>query len=179
MRRGELLALRWLNVNFDEETLRVEQSLEETKTGLRFKGPKTKHGRRVIGLPSSVIAELRLHWKQQQEHRLQLGMGKTPNDGLVFPRWDGSPRSPNSVTKEWIRTLRRAGLPMVSLHSLRHSHASQLVASGMDVLTISRRLGHGSPSITLDVYAHRFRNKDKEAAALMEKAYGMVPTEQS
>lgn len=172
MRRGELLALRWRDVDLDGATLRVEQSLEETKAGLRLKEPKTKHGRRTIALAPSVVAELRSHWKQQQEQRLRFGMGKTPDDGLVLPRWDGSPRSPNGTTKEWIRALRELNLPRITLHSLRHTHASQLIASGMDVLTISRRLGHGSPTITLGVYAHRFRNKDKEAAQLMEAAFG-------
>jgi integrase len=66
MRRGELLALRWSDINFDDATLRVEQSLEETKAGVRFKEPKTRHGRRTIGLATSVVAELRSHWKQQQ-----------------------------------------------------------------------------------------------------------------
>ena len=71
----------------------------------------------------------------------------------------GSPRSPNSVTKAWLRALRAMGLPLVTLHAFRHTHASQLIASGMDVVTISQRLGHGSPTITLSVYAHRFRNR--------------------
>ncbi|MGA8320353.1 MAG: tyrosine-type recombinase/integrase [Xanthobacteraceae bacterium] len=75
-------------------------------------------------------------------------MGKTPDDGLVLARWDGTPRSPNNTTKDWTRTLADLKLPVVSLHALRHTHASQLIASGMDVLTISRRLGHSSPTIT-------------------------------
>jgi integrase len=174
MRRGELLALRWCDINFDEASLRVERSLEETKAGLHFKPPKTKAGRRTIGLPSSVVAELRAHWKEHQELRLRFGMGKAPDDALVFPRRDGSPRSPNGTTKEWLRALRELKLPEVTLHALRHTHASQLIASGMDVLTISRRLGHGSPTITLGVYAHLFRNNDREAARLMEAAYGAI-----
>jgi integrase len=177
MRRGELLALRWRDIDLDGAKVRVEQSLEQTKSGLRFKAPKTKHGRRTIALPPFVIAELRQHWKQQQEQRLRLGMGKTPDDGLVLARWDGKPRSPNSVTKDWTRTLAEFGLPAVSLHALRHTHASQLIDSGMDVLTISRRLGHGSPTITLNVYAHRFRNKDEQAAQVVEAAFGGVLTE--
>lgn len=177
MRRGELLALRWCDVNLDDATLRVEQSLEETKTGLRFEPPKTKHGRRTIGLPPSVVAEPRSHWKEQQENRLRLAIGKAPHDAPVFPRWDGSPRNPSGTTKEWLRALREIQLPMVSLHALRHTHVSQLIVSGAYVLTISRRLGHGSPTITLSVYAHRFRNKDKEAAEQMEAAYGSALTE--
>jgi integrase len=178
MRRGELLALRWRDVDLDGATLRVEQSIEQTKSGgLRFKAPKTKHGRRIIALAASVVAELRLHWKRQQEQRLRLGMGKTPDDGLVLSRWGGAPRSPNSVTKEWSRALAELGLPAVSLHALRHTHASQLIDSGMDVVTISRRLGHSSPTITLNVYAHRFRNKDEQAAQVIEAAFGRTLTE--
>jgi integrase len=73
MRRGELLALRWCNVDLDAGRIQVERSLEQTKAGLRIKEPKTKHGRRGIRVPPSVVAELRVHWAQQQEHRLKLG----------------------------------------------------------------------------------------------------------
>ena len=119
---------------------------------------------------------MRLHWKQQQqEQRLRLGTGKIPDDGLVLPRWDGSPRSPNSVTKEWIRAVRELKLPSISLHALRHTHASQLIASGMDVLTIS--IGHGSPTITLGVYGHLFSNTDERAAQIIEAAFGKTLTE--
>jgi integrase len=178
MRRGELLALRWSDVDLDGGKLRVEQSLEQTKLGgLRFKAPKTKHGRRTIGLPASVVTELRAHWKRQQEQRLRLGVGKTPKDGLALPSWDGSPRSPNSTTKEWSRALAELRLPKVSLHALRHTHASQLIASGMDVLTISRRLGHSSPTITLGVYGHLFNNSDDRAVQVMEAAFGKALTE--
>ena len=94
MRRGELLGLRWQDVDLNSGTLRVVQSLEQTKAGLRFKAPKTKHGRRTITLPPSIVAELRTHWKAQQEQRLALGLGKAPETALVFPTWDGKPRSP-------------------------------------------------------------------------------------
>jgi integrase len=178
MRRGELLALRWRDVDLDGGKLRVEQSLEQTKVGgLRFKAPKTKHGRRTVTLPASVVSELRGHWKAQQEHRLKLGTGKAPDDALVFANWDGTPRSPNATTKEWRRTLAVLDLPAVSLHALRHTHASQLIASGMDVLTISRRLGHGSPTITLGVYGHLFSNTDDRAAQVIEAAFGSAISE--
>lgn len=175
MRRGELLALRWSDVDLDGAKLTVEQSIEQTKAGgLRFKSPKTKHGRRAIGLPASVIGELRQHRKEQLEQRLRLGMGKMPDDALVLATWEGKPRSPNSTTKEWTRALAELKLPKVSLHALRHTHASQLIASGMDVLTISRRLGHSSPTITLNVYGHKFHNTDERAAQLMEAAFGAI-----
>lgn len=172
MRRGELLALRWCDVDLDGAFLRVEQSLEQTKAGLRIKSPKTKFGRRRITLPASAVAVLRDHWKAQQEIRLRLGAGKAPTDSLVFATWDGKPRSPNSLTKEWNTAIKTSGLPRVTLHSLRHTHASHLIASGLDVLAISRRLGHGSPTVTLNVYGHLFPQADDRAAAAIEATFG-------
>jgi integrase len=169
LRRGELLALRWQDVDLDAGTLRVEQALEQTQRGgLVFKAPKTRHGRRTVTLAPSTIAVLREHWKAQQEQRLALGLGKAPVDTLVFTSWDGSPYLPATLTLQWRRAMQMAGL-QATLHSLRHTHASTLIAAGLDVLTISRRLGHGSPAITLNVYGHLFKPDDR-AAAIMEKA---------
>lgn len=169
MRRGELLALRWQDVDLDGAALQVERSLEQTKRGgLVFKAPKTRYGRRRITLPASTVAELRTHWKAQQERRLALGLGKAPESALVFSAWDGSTRSPNALTKEWSKAMDAAKIS-ATLHSLRHTHASTLIASGLDVLTISRRLGHGSPAITLSVYGHLFKTDDR-AAQIMEAA---------
>jgi integrase len=109
---------------------------------------------------------------------LKLGQGRPPDDALVFGMWDGQPRSPNAVTKEWARKVAQFNLPRVSLHALRHTHSSQLIASGMDVLTISRRLGHGSPTITLGVYGHLFSNSDDRAAQVMQVAFAAAGTEQ-
>lgn len=167
MRRGELLALRWQDCDLDGATLKVERALEQTKRGgLVFKPPKTRYGRRTISLPPSTVTELRVHRKSQAEQRLALGLGKAPEDSLVFATWDGSTRSPNALTKEWALAMKAAGIK-ATFHSLRHTHASTLIASGLDVLTISRRLGHGSPAITLGVYGHLFKPDDR-AAAIME-----------
>lgn len=155
MRRGELLALRWQDVDLDGARITVARSLEQTKAGgLRFKEPKTRHGRRTITLPPSAVLELRAHWKAIQELRLALGVGKSPPESLLFSDLDCNPRKPNAVTKEWNRTVGLAKQPQATLHSLRHTHASHLIAAGLDILTISRRLGHGSPAITLSVYGH-------------------------
>jgi len=177
MRRGELLALRWKDVDLDASRLRVEHALEQTKGGLRFKEPKTKHGRRSISLPASIVTELRAHRRRQAEQRMALGLGKDPADALVFRHFDGSPLLPHSITTLWRRTAADLALPGVTLHAWRHTHASQLIASGMDVLTISRRLGHGSASITLNVYGHLFHASDDRAAAVFESAFGGVLTE--
>jgi integrase len=124
-----------------------------------------------------VVAELRAHWTRQQEQRLALGQGRAGDDALILAKWDGTPMSPNATTTEWARALTKLKLPLVSLHALRHTHVSQLIASGMDVLTVSRRLGHGSPTITLGVYGHLFSNSDDKAAQVIEAAFGKVLTE--
>ena len=171
MRRGELLALRWKDVDLDgaKPALRVEQALEETaKLGLQFKSPKTKHGRRTITLPTSVVAVLREHLKATLERRLMLGQGKIDmGDLLVFATWDNKIQSPNGMSKKWRKAVHAAKLK-ATFHSLRHTHASSLIAAGVDVLSISRRLGHGSPAITLGVYGHLFKPDDRAATAIDE-----------
>jgi integrase len=169
LRRSELLALRWQDVDLDGATLRVEQALEQNQRGgLVFKAPKTRHGRRTVTLAPSTVAVLREHRKVQQEQRLFFGLGKPPADALVFTSWDGSPYLPATLTLQWRRAMQRADLK-ATFHSLRHTHASTLIASGLDVLTISRRLGHGSPVLTLGTYGHLFKTDDR-AAAIMEAA---------
>ncbi|MBL8704247.1 MAG: site-specific integrase [Rhodospirillales bacterium] len=179
-RRGELLALRWGDVDWKAGAIRVERSLEQTKlSGLRFKEPKTKHGRRTIDLPSPVITELRTHHDARNRQRLGIP-GNTevvphqdmPAEALVFALPDGAPRSPNALTREWSRIRDEIGLPPVSFHALRHTNASRLIDAGLDVLTISRRLGHGSPTITLGVYGHLFSNKGSQAAQALASMFG-------
>jgi integrase len=173
MRRNEMLALRWRDVDLDAGRLTIEQSLEQTRVhGIRIKAPKTRKGRRTISLPASTVTELRGHWREQQEQRLSLGAGKSPPDSPVLATFDGKPQSPNAVTKAWPVAMAAIGMSGVTLHSLRHTHASMLIASGMDVLTVSRRLGHGSPTITLRVYGHLIHGTDDRAARIIEEAFG-------
>jgi integrase len=176
-RRGELLALRLKDFNADAGTIRIERSLEQTKGQLRFKVPKTKHGKRTIMIPRPVVADLRAHIVKLQERRLHLGLGRAGRDDLLFPRWDGRVRSPHWLTQKFALAMTALKIEGVTLHSLRHTHASQLIASGMDVLTISRRLGHGSAAITLRVYGHLIEGKDAQAAAVMEHIFNSLRTE--
>jgi integrase len=173
MRRGELLALQLGDLDLDGASVRVERSLEQTAAGLRFKGPKTKYGRRTISLPPSAVAILRTHRRQQLETRIALGLGKPGPETLLFSNPDGSPISPNYLTRRWQDTCVALDLPRVTFHALRHTHASALIAAGMDVVRISRRLGHGSPSITLNIYAHLFIKVDTASASAIELA--LVP----
>jgi integrase len=169
MRRGELMGLQWNDVNLDAGKLRVERSIEKTKArGLRVKTPKTRHGRRSISLPARAVAILRQHRKAQLETRLALGAGRLPSDAFVFGTIEGAPRDPDALTWDFRRVLKRRGLPVVTLHALRHSHASALIASGTDPVTVSRRLGHASPGFTLSTYAHLFDKTDEAAAKAID-----------
>lgn len=168
---GEILALRWLNVDLDAKLIRVREALEETKAyGLRFKSPKSKAGRRDIGLPEIVVDALRDHRRQQLELRMSLGAGKPPVDALVFPDLEGGPQGPSNVPRAWGLVAADLGTPEITLHGLRHTHASQLIEAGVDIVTISKRLGHASPDVTLRVYAHVFRRDDGKAAAAINAA---------
>jgi integrase len=127
MRRGELLALRWRNVDLDGKAIRVREALEETKTGLRFKGPKFWAGLRDISLPAILLDVLHEHRMAQLERRLMLGQGKLGDGALVFPRWDSAePQSPNVFAATRSNVTKQHGID-VSFHGLRHTHASQLI----------------------------------------------------
>lgn len=164
MRRGELVALQWGDVDLDGATVKVERSLEETRAGLRIKPPKTKRGRRNITLPSEAVTTLRSHKVKQLELRLLLGLGTIAPETLVFSTIDGGFISPDNLSREWGRVGASKRLPRVTFHGLRHTHASMLIAAGVDILTISRRLGHSKPSVTLDSYGHLIKGADAAAA---------------
>ena len=169
MRRGELMGLQWRDIDFEAKKIRVERSVEKTKAGgLRLKEPKTRHGRRAIALSDAGIDVLREHRKATLERRLAMALGRLPDEAFVFGGHDGSIRDPDRITQDWKRFSRARGIPAVTLHTLRHSHASALIASGTDPVVVSRRLGHASPVVTMAVYAHLFDRGDQVAATVMD-----------
>lgn len=174
-RRGEILALTWGNIDLDAGMLRIERSLEQTRAGLKFKPPKTKRGRRLVALPPIAVEALRAHRRQQLELRLVLGQGKGDGDALVFSTFDGKPIPPNNLSRDWWRFVKTRGLPAVSFHALRHSHVSALVASGVDPLMVSRRIGHANTATTMKVYAHMFEKTDALAANAIEAVLRKKP----
>jgi len=107
---------------------------------------------RTIAVPQDIVDLLRSHHRQQIEHRLKLGLGRPEGADLIFPLVDGA-------------VVRDRKLPTIMFHALRHTHASALIAAGVDIAAISKRLGHASPAITLAVYTHLFDNKGDAAAA--------------
>jgi integrase len=169
MRRGEILAVRWKNVDLELGTLRVVESLEQTKTSIRFKAPKSgRH--RAITLPGYAVEELRRLKREQAEALLALGVRQTSNT-LLCCRADGEPHQPLSLTYEFARFMGRLkDLPRVRFHDLRHSHATQLLASGVHPKIASERLGHASVGITLDLYSHVTDTMQGEAAVKLDSA---------
>ncbi len=102
---------------------------------------------------------MREYRRAQLELRLKLGLGKPTDDDFVFPTLEGGPQSPRAFSAEWADVAASIDMPDITFHALRHTHASQLIDAGVDVVTISKRLGHASPNITLKIYAHLFRSR--------------------
>lgn len=162
LRRGELLALRWSDVNLDAATLTVKRSLEETKAGLNFKSPKTREAQRLLDLLPLTVEVLRRHRIEQAKARLAAGPAWEDND-LVFPDSDGRPWRPSLLTGAFAD--RRTG---IRFHDLRHSHATQLLRAGVHPKIVSERLGHAGVGITLDTYSHVLPGMQKQAMLQLE-----------
>lgn len=171
MRRGEVLALRWGRVDLERKIVNVQEALEHTKAhGIRFKPPKSKAGRRNITLPDILVEVLREYRKAQLELRVKLGAGKLLDDDLLFTDLEGAPLSPNAMSAAWSDYAAQIGMTEVTFHALRHTHASQLIDQNVDIVTISKRLGHAKPDITLRIYSHLFHKDDGKAAAAINAA---------
>lgn len=169
-RRGEILAMRWRNVDLDAGLIRIERSVEHTKDGLRFKTPKSGKSRAVI-LPALAIDELRRLKREQAEELLRLGV-RLDGDTLLCARADGQPMLPTSLTHEFAKVAGKVeGVPRVRFHDLRHSHATQLLSAGIHPKVAQERLGHSSISITMDLYSHTSETMQTEAAHRLDKLW--------
>ncbi len=168
MRRGEILALRWRDVDITNQCLRVQRSLEQTNAGVRFKEPKKKKSRRPIAMPLFLAEALETHRKQQIEIQKKLGPPNEDHD-LVCCYDDGRIWIPESFTSSYFQFTRRIGVE-VRFHDLRHSHASQLLRAGISPKVVSERLGHSAIGITLDTYSHILPGMQEDAAAKIDTA---------
>ena len=170
-RRGELLALQWRDIDFQTAMITISKSLEQTKKGLRIKSTKSNETRR-FPLPSVAIDVLLEHRRNQQQ--------QDPKEvlhtdlGLVFCRPDGTYCKPDQISSRIAEVTAKAGLRGISLHSMRHSHASQLLSQGVPIPTVSKRLGHANPSITLKLYSHALESDELDAAKRWDDAYADV-----
>jgi len=173
MRRSELLALRWLDVDLLLCQVSVTRSLHHLRDGsFVFRQPKTAKGRRMVVLPPSASLLLKQHKEQQIAQRMVLGT-MLKEDDLVFCQEDGKPLLLDTVTHAWVKLVRRTGLEHIRFHDARHTHASLMLKQGIHPKVVQERLGHASIQITLDTYSHVAPGLQEAAAALFDK--GLAP----
>jgi integrase len=173
MRQGELLALKWEDVNLEAGTLQVRRTLcTATGGGFTFGAPKTAKSRRSIKLPDIAISSLRRHRKAQLEEKMRLGE-LFADQGLVFTSRVGTPISRQDlITRSFKPLLKRAGLPDIRFHDLRHTCATLLLGKGVHAKLVQELLGHATISITLDTYSHVLPGMGDAAAGAMDEAIG-------
>jgi integrase len=179
LRRGELLALRWRNLDLVKGTLTVVETAYKLGNGdYIIKEPKTAQSRRTISLPLSLVELFKVYRIDQELLRIQLGVSLNVDD-FVFIRPDGSPVNPNAMTLAFRRIIKKAGLKDIRIHDLRHTHASLMLKAGVNPKVVSERLGHASISITLDIYSHVLPGMQEAAAEKFDKLFEADVSENS
>jgi integrase len=168
LRRGEICALRWRNVDLAGAQLSINRSTEQTKAGIREKETKAGRGR-TVALTRLSIEELYRHKAHQAEELLRLGI-QISDEMYVVAQADGNPLKPNSLTHEFARFIAGTGLPRVRFHDLRHSHATHMLASGVHPKIAQERLGHATIATTLDLYSHVLPGMQADAASRVDEA---------
>jgi integrase len=174
-RRGELLALEWSDLDESTSEVNISKSLEQTKAGLRIKSTKSEEPRR-FSVPEWALEVLRGH-RQEQERDRQLFGPDYEDHNLVFCQPNGAYYSPDRLGARVVELMRKVGLQGVSLHSLRHSHASSLLSNGVPIAVVSQRLGHSDQNITLSIYSHALPADTKAAARIWNDAMADVIAE--
>jgi integrase len=160
-----MLGLRWRDVDLDAGVLRVVQTMQRISgMGLVFGQPKTRLSRRAVALSPDAVTLLRQHRARQAEARLLAGPAYADRD-LVFATGLGEPVDPGNLRRAWVAIRRRAGLPGLRIHDLRHAHATLMLSGGVHPKIVSERLGHASIAITLDTYSHVLPGLQAAAAA--------------
>ncbi len=179
LRRGELLALRWRNLDLDSGKLTVVETAYKLGNGdYIIKEPKTAHSRRTVTLPHSLVELFKVYRTDQELLRIQLGVSLNADD-FVFIRPDGSPINPSAVTLAFKRILKRAGLKGIRIHDLRHTHATLMLKAGIHPKVVSERLGHANIAITLDIYSHVLPGMQEAAVEKFDRLFEVDNKENS
>ena len=167
MRRGELCGLEWSDIDFDNCLIDISKtSLYLVGKGTFNDTTKTESSKRVIKIPAEVIEVLKDHRAEQIKTRLKLG-DQWQDSGKVFTQWNGKPIYPGTISRWFSNFIKKNNLPAVHLHSLRHTNATLLIASGADLRTVSKRLGHSNMTTTSNIYTHAIKSADERAAELL------------
>lgn len=167
LRRGELLALRWDDIDFKNKVLKVRSNMVNGEDGFIIKSPKSEAGIRDIHLGDDMVDVLKQARLQYVNDAFTYGIG-FQNLGFVIRQEDGSPYKPDSMTQKWIRFLDTHNLPRIRLHDLRHSNATALIQAGVNPRVVQQRLGHSDVNITLNTYTHVLPEMDIEAATKLD-----------
>lgn len=167
-RLGELLALKWEDVDLAMGTVNIRRNVQRINRKRVFSEPKTRAGGRTIMLPAEAVSALRWQKAQQAAWRLKAGSSWQDAGGL-FTGLGGNVMDHSTAEQATRRVVERLGLPKLTPHGLRHLAASLLLAKGLPVPVVSARLGHASPSITMSIYAHALQHQDRLAADAMEE----------
>jgi len=171
MRTGEITGLKWSDINLDKGILTVSRQRQYVNGyGIIEKSPKTENGFRTITLSETVTAFIRQHRSQQIEELFKLGEAWNA-ERHVFLNEDGTPIHPNRPYIWFTGFLKRHDLPKITYHQLRHTNASLLISAGVDVVTLSGRLGHVDKNITLNTYSHIIKSKEALVANRMDDFY--------
>jgi len=169
MRRSELLALRWCDVDLLLCRVQVSRSLHQLRHGeVAITQPKSARSRRMVSLPPSAVQVLQEHKGEQARHRAAVGK-ELREDDLVFSGPSGKPLRPDTITHAWVKLVRRIGLEGIRLHDARHTHASLMLKQGVHPKIVQERLGHASIQMTLDTYSHVAPGLQEAAAAGFDK----------
>lgn len=168
MRRGELCGLEWKDIDFKNALIKIDKSsLYTVEKGIYEDTTKTESSKRTIKMPPLVLEILKEHRKAQARERLKLG-DLWINSNKVFTQWNGKPIHPDSVSGWFCKFLKRHNLPKITIHGLRHTNATLLIAGGADLRTVSKRLGHSNMSTTANIYTHAIQSADERAAQLLD-----------
>jgi integrase len=171
MRLGEVLGLRWRDVDLGAGCLHIASAIQWTGRDFAFVGPKTNRARRTISLSPSVVAWLRRVRADQGARRLRLGEAWRDLD-LVLEAGDGRPMRTDSTSSAFSRLMRSQGLRPFTFHALRHGHAIALLLAGCNPKVVSERLGHSSVAFTMDVYSEVLPAMQEQAASAIEDVIG-------
>jgi integrase len=164
MRRGEILGLKWSDIDFVNEKIHVNRSLAHVpKKGYTLTTLKTKSSKRQIAIPEFILNELRTQKNSQDEWSGLVG-DLFQNQDLVFCTHTGTVQDPRNVIRVMKRIIKIAKVRAIRFHDLRHTHASILIAAGVDIVNVSAQLGHVNPKITLEFYAHLLPNSSSKVA---------------
>lgn len=170
LRRGEILALRWQDIDFQSKVASIRRSLVLVDNKTVFQDPKTYGSQRSISLPNLVMIELERHQRIQRQERISKGNTYQNND-LIITTSLGTPVSPRNLLRSFKKILKKASLPDIRLHDIRHTHATLMLQQGEHPKIVSERLGHSNTRVTLDTYSHVLPNMQKDAVERFEKYY--------